>query len=424
MGRARKSMAFLAALFKHGLAGLVLLLAAAGWANAATFSAQRGLNLDIWVSWPDESRWDEEDVLLPFPEWRRTVDQAALKRLREAGFDFVRMPVDPSPFLSDKAARFHDRLYGEVSDAVRAITAAGLKVVVDMHLFPAGGNRAIGMSQVMDDAALFERYVETVRRMARTLAREDPAMVAFELMNEPIVDCAPGTTAWPDRLGRLFAAARASATRLTLVLSGGCWGSADGLAALDPTTIPDDNVLWSFHSYAPFLLTHQGAGWAGDFIRYVAGLPYPPHAVPRAELDAALERIRERIRADAPWTRRAGMLAYLDEEIAKLDTADELAAVMAAPFVEVAGWARRHDIAPQRILLGEFGMIRQEYGTQAVMPAEWRAAYVADMIDLAERNGFAWSIWGYGGAFGVVEAFEGEPTEGAILRTVEGLPRR
>ncbi len=50
----------------------------------------------------------------------------------------------------------------------------------------------------------------------QTLSREDPALVAFEPMNEPVVDCdEDNTNFWPERLKRLYAAARASATRLT-----------------------------------------------------------------------------------------------------------------------------------------------------------------------------------------------------------------
>jgi endoglucanase len=414
----------LVALARPILAALLFAAAAALAAmpaQAAQFEVKRGLNLDIWVTWPDESRWGDEKALLPFPEWRRTIDDAGLLRLREAGFDFLRMPVDPSPFLSPVSAAFHDRLYDEVLEAARSVNRAGLKVIVDLHLFPAGPNRSIGMGQVMEDPALFARYLDVVRRMAATLRREDPAMVALELMNEPVVDCEPGQDAWPGMLQQLYAAARAQATRLTLVLSGGCWGSAEALAAVDPRAIPDDDVIWSFHSYAPFLLTHQGATWAGDFIPHVTGLPYPPHAVARAELDAALEMVRATIRRDAPILRRAGLLAYLDELVAEVDTKEKLDAVMAAPFAVAAAWAARHAVDPGRILLGEFGMIRQEWGNPRVQPASWRAAYAADMIALAERHGFAWSLWGYGGAFGVVEEFDGRPAEPDVLEVVRRL---
>lgn len=403
---------------------LAMLLLAAMPASAATFSMKRGLNLDIWVTWPEEERWNDPKMLLPYPEWRQHLDEADLAGLKAAGFDFLRMPVDPAPFLSDRSADLRDYLVRSVVESARKINGAGLKVVVDMHLIPGGGPRGPGMGEVMGDPAMFDRYVELVRTMARALSKEDPALVAFEVMNEPVVDCeGDGTNRWPEQLQRLYAAARSSATSLTIVLSGACWASADALASVNAKAISDDNVIWTFHSYEPFLLTTQGATWAGDFIRYVTGLPYPLYAAPRAELDAVLEVIRQRIRDEAPLIRRAGMLAYLDEQVALLDTKEKHDALLERPFATVAAWAQKNDIRPENILLGEFGMIRQEYGNPYVVPGKERAAYVRDMIDHAERHGFSWAIWDYGGAFGVVEEFEGKPAEPDVLNAIRGLPR-
>lgn len=412
----------MASMIKNCFATILMLVCLALPVHAASFSVKRGINLDIWTTWPDESRWGEKDVLLPFPEWRRTVSEAELRALRNAGFDFVRMPVDPAPFLSDKTGRLKDRLFQETLTAARLVQKAGLKVVVDLHLIPAGDNRSIGMKQVMDDPALFARYTELVRQMARTLSREDPEKLALELMNEPVIDCdGPGVKLWSDRLRQLYAAARASATRLTLILEGGCWGSAEGLVALDPSEFPDDNIMWSFHSYAPFLLTHQGATWAGDFIRYVTGIPYPPDKLAPLERQKVLDDIRRRIRTDAPLTRRSGMLAYLDEEFAKLDTAAKLDAAIAEPFEMVSAWAAQHGVKQHDVILGEFGIIRQEYGGDFVMPAASRAAYVKDVIRRAEERGYGWSVWSYGGAFGIVEEFDGRKAEPDVIQVVRDL---
>ncbi|QPC85790.1 cellulase family glycosylhydrolase [Mesorhizobium sp. NBSH29] len=415
-------MALMTAWIKNCLLALALALAWSTPVAAATFSMKRGINLDIWVAWPDEARWNEPDVLLPFPEWRQHIDRADLEALKQYGFDFVRMPVDPSPFLSAKTEGFRDRLFASVLDSVRMINKAGLKAVVDLHLFPAGGNRSIGMTEVMDDPAMFERYVELVRKMAGLLAKEDPQKVAFEPMNEPVVDCDDsGTNLWSERQQKLFAAARASATKLTLVLTGGCYSGAEALEKINPRDYPDDNIIWTFHSYAPFLLTHQGATWTGDFIQHVTGLPYPPHAAPPAELDRALDVIRDKIRADASWSRRDGMLAYLDEQIATMDTEEKLDALESEPFRLVEAWAQKHEVSASEIYLGEFGMIRQEYGNDYILPAASRAAYVKDMIARAENRGYAWSVWSYGGAFGVVEAFGGEKAEPDVLEVIKGL---
>ncbi|TGT37075.1 MULTISPECIES: cellulase family glycosylhydrolase [unclassified Mesorhizobium] len=416
-------MALLTTMIKTLMAVVLALAASTLSAETATFSMKRGLNLDQWVTWPGEDRWGDAKAILPYPEWRKFLGEDDLKALKDAGFDFLRMPVDPSPFLSDNTTDLRDQLYASVLASARMINRAGLKVIVDMHLIPGGGSRKIGMGEVMDDPATFDRYVEMVRGMARTLAGEDPEKVAFEPMNEPIVDCdSDGTSLWPDRQRELFAAARASATKLTLVLTGACYSAASSLGKIDPGTIPDDNIIWTFHSYDPFLLTHQGATWAGDFIPYVTGLPYPLTAVPKAQLDVTLDTIRARIKAEAPWTRQSGLVAYLDEQVASMDSPDKLLGLMDAPFKTVEAWAKANGIKPQDITLGEFGMIRQEYGNAYVMPAEYRAAYVKDMIARAEAHGFSWSLWSYGGAFGVVDAFNGDKAEPGVMDAIRSLP--
>lgn len=399
------------AVFWHGMLAM---------AAAEPIALKRGINLDIWDSWPGEQRWDDRAVLLPFPEWQRKIKLEDLVELRRSGFDFVRMPVDPAPFLSPKTEPFRDALFLSVEQAVDTITASGLKVVVDLHAIPAG-QRSSGSDRIATDPVLFDRYVELVRRLAGVLRERPASQVAFEPMNEPLAGCDGNRAKWAQMQKRLFAAARSSATRLTLILSGGCWGGAESLADIDPKSIADDNIIWTFHSYAPFLLTHQGATWAGDFIRYVSGIPYPPHDDNADEREMALERSRQRILAEAPADRRSGMLNYLDELAREVDTAEKLSAMMRSPFYTVTAWADHHGIDRKNILLGEFGMIRQEYGTVDVMEPQWRAAYVGDMIDLAEKSGFSWSIWGYGGAFGVVEEFDGRRAETDILDLVRDL---
>lgn len=391
-------------------------------ASAATFQAKRGISLDIWTTWPDESKWDDESVMFPFPEWRRTVGEKELSDLKAGGFDFIRIPIDPSPFLSEKTAVIRDRLFEEVIASVDLVTKAGLKVIVDLHDFPAGGNRAIGTMEIMKDEALFAAHVDLARRMAGLLKNYDPEQVAFEVFNEPVIDCdEDNTSLWPEKLKQLFAASRASATKLTLILSGGCWGGSEGLTKLNPNDFPDDNIIWSFHSYDPFILTHQGASWAGDFMPYIYGLPFPLHETPKAELDTVLDEIRARIKSDAPKVRRSGMLSYLDEEIAKINTKEGLDHAMDLPFTRVSDWAKKYDIDPSNILLGEFGMIRQEYGNPIIIPGKTRAAYVKAMTERAEAAGFAWSVWSYGGAFGMVDAFDGEKAEADVLEMVRGM---
>jgi endoglucanase len=391
-------------------------------ASAATFQAKRGISLDIWVTWPDESKWGDENVMLPLPEWRKTVGEKELGELKAAGFDFVRMPIDPSPFLSEKSASLHDKFFEEVAASVDLVTKSGLKVIVDLHALPAGGNRSIGTKEILGDSKLFGAHAALVKRMAALLTDHIPESVALELFNEPTIDCQDdGTNDWPAKLKVLHEAARSATSRLTLILSGACWGGSEGLAKLNPKEFADDNIIWSFHSYDPFILTHQGATWTGDFMPHVYGLRFPLHETPKAELEQTLDAIRARIKSDAPLARRSGHLAYLDEQIALIDTEKGLEREMDKPFSIVEKWAKANNIDPASIILGEFGMIRQEYGNPIVIPGKTRAAYVKAMAERAEAAGFIWSVWSYGGAFGLVDGFDGEKAEADVMEMVQGM---
>lgn len=411
-------------MFKNALSALAVMTIAALPATLAAqpaFQVARGINMDQWVTWPSPDRWTEDDALFPFPEWRRSVGRDELAELRAAGLDFIRVPVDPVPFMADHAAGQRDRLMREVGEAVDLALEAGLKAIVDLHLIP-GGTELPYMSRVLTEAEDFAAYRQLVADMAARLSQRDPTRVALELMNEPGTSCdAAGNAEWSELQRQLHGAARAAAPDITLVLTGGCDGNAEGLVALDPGVIGDDNVIWTFHSYRPFILTHQGALWAGDLIRYVTGLPYPPHLADPVDLDARLAIVRARIRTQAPLLRRAGMISWVEEQVEAIRSEEALHAMLREPFEMVAAWAATHDIPPNAILLGEFGMIRQEYGNAfAVRPAQ-RAAYYRDVIAIAEEFGFPWAMWSHGGAFGIVQEFDHRPAEADVLDMVRGL---
>ena len=171
-----------------------------------------------------------------------------------------------------------------------------------MHLIPAGDGRSVGMGEVMDDPEMFDRYVELVRTMAHALSNEDPALVAFEPMNEPVVDCEDDhTNLWPDRLQRLYAAARASATRLTIVLTGACYSGAEALAQGRPEGHPRRQR----HLDLPFLRSVPAHPSGRDLDRRLHPVRDRP-AVPA--LRRAARRARRGAGGDPPAHPRGGVM--------------------------------------------------------------------------------------------------------------------
>ncbi len=394
------------------------ILLAPAIAEAAEFVPGRGISMDQWVTWPDAARWNEPDIIENFPEWQSFVSDDEIASLKQAGLTTVRMPVDPAMFLYDDDPERQAALFASVHRAIERIAEQDLNIIVDLHTISRfDSEQAIGVSQILDDDLTFVTYLALVEKMAAELAKYDPESVALELINEPAYDCYQTdlVALWYAQLSQLHAAARKANDKISLVLSGACHGSAYALTQFDPAQFNDDNILWTFHTYAPFILTHQSADWVGKPVSAFQNLPYPPsnltaHTVenmPRVNGEFINGTLRGSERSDAGW--------YIRNEFEKWGSEDRLGPYMQKRFVTVANWAAKHEIDPASIYLGEFGFIAQEYGKRFKTDPAWRLAYLNDMIALAEQHGFGWSIWSFGGAFGMVQTFGGEPMPGNLL---------
>lgn len=364
-----------------------IFLAAALPAAAEEFRTSRGFSTDIWTEWmPLADRMAEVDFA--YPDYPLHVTPGDLAALAVQGFDTMRLTADPGPLLALPEDARAARVRGLVA-RVREAQGAGLKVILDLHAYPAPG-------EPQDTATLltsgFEVYLQLVGQVAGALDGLDPARTAFEPMNEPTIDCeeiASGAPQrWPGLMARIHAAARAAAPDLPLVLSGACWGGAWGLAALEP--LPDPNVIWSFHSYEPFTFSHQGASWTEGPLVSLRDLPYPPERTPATGPLVAAALSRGAVDAEA-------LAALVDAYRASPPDA------VSAPLALAAAWADAQGIPRDRLLLGEFGALwRDEAGSE--MDPESHFRFLADKRRAAEALGIGWIVWSFSGAMGITEA--------------------
>ncbi|MGB7432022.1 MAG: cellulase family glycosylhydrolase [Ahrensia sp.] len=397
------------------------LCALATTATAETrFSVQKSISMDQWVHWPPVERWNDDDVVSNFPEWRAFVSDDELRYLKQSGLDTVRLPVDPGFILYNGDIVRTLKIYAGIDNAVKRLRAAGLKVIVDMHTIPRGDGGAAGTRAILENPNLFAAYNEVLKTIAVRLREFDPSHVALEVINEPEADCKdPNSQAkWADQLETLHRTARQANAEITLVLTGACLGSAEGLTQMNPARFNDPNTLWSFHHYQPFKLTHQSATWAGPWVEHIANIPYPPTQLSQTETLALIDENTSRIFAALSAVEATKIAAGTSYDIERLRQQSELQEEMQGPMNMVADWAAKHAIEPSRILMGEFGMIRQEWERPAATQPEWRVNYMRDMTALAEQKGFAWSMWSFGGAFGMVQGFSGEALENPLIDDV------
>jgi endoglucanase len=362
---------------------------------------QRGVNGDLWNNWGSIAELQADpEALAVFPDWRRTVTPQMFAALADQGFDFIRLPIDPGPALAYGPGPDQDRLIDGIYAAAEMALDADLKVIVDLHPLPRGEEIG-GMESILGDH--FPDYVALVGRIAARLDDLPPDRAAYELLNEPTFDCeavyAGAAPKWPAMQAQLHAAARAAAPDLAIVLTGACWSQANALASLDPALIPDDNVIWTFHSYTPYTYTHQGAIWTDAPVKYLGNLPYPPSLM--------TPDIAARAAADAEVRMTAAEGSAEAEAIAKeIQTyADTPDSDVAYEISVAANWADDHGIPRDRLLLGEFGALHTIDGM--AQPREWYHAFLADKRSAAEAAGMGWAVLSWSGGMGI--AAEGDP---------------
>jgi endoglucanase len=378
----------------------------AGTAHAGeTIQLKRGLPTDIWLSWPSSADLTQAKFVDVFPEYRRAFRGDEFANARKAGFDFVRLPIDPAAFLANKDADARKKLLAGVRKAVDEILAADLKVVVDLHSIPRDEPGGFGTAQVVAGGALFEDYLKAVADVGAAIANYPSDKVAFEPINEPTHDCSwdkadSDPDVWPAQLLRMHGVARAAAPKLSLVFSGACWGGADMLVKLDPGALKDNNVLWSFHFYEPHIYTHQGASWTTWYERHVKDLHFPPDV---KQKEAVLQTLKDGIAASDksdPVKRNMSESAGYDLDL----YFDGYAVARSVQvFEDVAAWAAKHKIDGSRIFVGEFGVVKPDAPSERYFKS--RHAFYELARTEAEKRGFAWVVWSWAGSMGISNGY-------------------
>jgi endoglucanase len=365
---------------------------------ASAIDLRRGVGTDTWTTWPEPAEWNQSRFIDSYPEWRRLATPKQLAALHDAGFDFVRLTLDPGVFLWKPDAAKHKRLKASLRKTVDALLAAKLNVIVDMHSIPRPVGQP-GTESILRNNAAFAKYLAIVSMVGKEIATYDQARVAFEPINEPMIDCPwdGNSRRWPAMAQKLHATARAAAPKLTIVMQGACWGSAEGLADLDPAKFNDRNIIWSFHTYDPMILTHQGASWVDGPPKFVRNLTYPPQATDKKKIiDATVQAIN---RSNMSTSNKVQLITDAKAELNDYFSTAELKPAMEQPVLQVAAWAKKHKIPNTRILVGEFGVIRGDIGS--TIPKTVRAKYLAEVTQRFAAQGWAWSVWNWTGSFGI-----------------------
>lgn len=290
---------------------------------------RRGVNLGNALEAPNEG------------EWGMRIEQEYFDLIREAGFDFVRIPIrwgehagESAPYSLDPA------FFARVDEVLGWALERDLIVIINVHHYA---------SQSAEVALSPERLAAIWRQIAEHYQGYPPEVV-FELFNEP--DNTISASQWNTVVAQLLNVVRESNPEREVVIGGIFWNAFDQLKFLQ-LPADDEHLIATFHYYHPFEFTHQGAEWAEGS-------------------DAWLGRT---------W-----------------DGSQEEKAQVADDFDQVARWAAERNLP---VLLGEFGVYNK---ADLDSRARW-TAYIREQAELKQFSWAYWEFGAGFGVYGRLKFF-------------------
>ena len=229
---------------------VTLTASAALWFSSAAFEFSS--TAPIERNWPNLGRCMNIGGALEAPnegDWGYVVRDEDLKRIAEAGFQVIRLPVKWSAHADYRAPyKIEPAFLARVDHIIKTANEYGLTVVLDLHHYD---------EMYANPEAHIDRFTNIWVQLARHYAHYPDEKLIFELINEPR-DKFSGAI-MSNAQNRILSMVRQSNPTRIVILSGDEWATTKGLKNL---YIPaDPNIMVSVHYYDPFKFTHQGASW-------------------------------------------------------------------------------------------------------------------------------------------------------------------
>jgi endoglucanase len=184
-----------------------------------------------------------------------------IANIKSLGCDVIRLPVNLHSMTSGSPSYTLDPLYVSFLDSVISwCEDLNIYLMIDNHTFDPNVDTSPDIGNI-----LVKVWSQTAAHL-----KDRSDYILYEILNEPH---GISTAAWGTIQGRVITAIREKDSRHTIVVGGSGYNSYNELASLP--IYSDNNLLYTFHFYDPFMFTHQGAGWTVPSMEPLAGVPFP-----------------------------------------------------------------------------------------------------------------------------------------------------
>ena len=324
-------------------------------ARLLAFKRAKSLDNGVSISWLEQT-WNK-GVLTQ--NGLKNTDLALLKKL---GFKSIRLPVAFEYFENEHIPV--EQLFSHIDNIVKQCGLYGLKLIIDYHYGNLSDTNYVNETQ---------RVINVWLKLTKRYKNISADNLLFELYNEPLH---MNPQIWKDAAYNMVTAIRKVDKQRTLIIGASNYNSIYELSRF--VRLADENIIYTFHFYEPFLFTHQGAEWVGPQESTV-GVPFPYNAQYFPQLnDKARNTDGEKNYNQYP---RDGNEQSIKD---KLQIAKD--------------WGNKYDVP---IICGEYGV----YNKYADFDS--RCRYIKAVRQTLKQLNIPGLLWDYSGSFSL---FNGEPS--------------
>jgi endoglucanase len=220
-------------------------------------------------------------------------------------------------------------------------------------------------------------------------ARWNPNELVFQLMTEPFANYTAWNNMWPSMLTSV----RSAMPNHILIMSGDQSGIIEGMVNdVNPDLTTDQNILWSFTTYYPYVFTFQGGGFSNPWYPWLNNVPYPSSpsnipgnyilsSIPSGYYSSAYNEVSGY--CNTPWdmTKHRSILQ------------------------PITNWQNAHPTSHPKVWCAEWGSLDRLQGNAyggGVNPPE-RIQFIHDRRQALEERGIGWAYWSYNETFTVLQ---------------------
>jgi len=282
-----------------------------------------------------------------------------MENIKLLGADVIRLPINLNYYTSGSPNYTIDPLcYFFLDKIIDWAEELQLNLILDNHTFDPIQPTEPNIAEIL--VPIWKQMADHYKNRSN--------LIYYEILNEPH---GISEADWNIAQKKVVDAIRKIDTKHTIIIGGSNFNSYNSLDQMP--VYEDNNLIYTYHFYDPFLFTHQGATWSDPSMELVRNIPFPYDEGRMPSMPPELE---------TTWLK----WSYNDYKInGKISEVRKLLDI-------ASDFSKKRNVP---VFCGEFGVFMINSAPND------RIAWYLIIKNYLEQLGMSWTAWDYKGGFGI-----------------------